>query len=451
MANRLPVRRVRKEGVERWETSPGGLVSALKPMLDDRGGAWIGWPGTAGAQMKPWSDGSLRLAPVALVQSEVERFYSGFSNASIWPLYHDGMRTPEFHRPWWAAYESANRKFAEAAAAEMRPRDLVWVQDYHLQLVPAMLREARPEARIGFFLHIPFPAEELFARLPWRRQILEGLLGADVIGFQTRHAAQNFIAAARQYAGARGTGSSLAWGGRMVRVEAFPISIDFEKFETLAARPEAAAQALDLQKRLGESRKILLGVDRLDYTKGIDVRLRAFGEMLRRGAITSDKCVMVQVAVPSRESVAEYADMRRQIEELVGKINGEYGEPGRAAVHYLRRTVPHEQLAAYYLAAHVMVVTPLRDGMNLVAKEYVASRVNRDGALVLSEFAGAAEQLRHALLVNPYDIDGVAATLERALTLSTREERRRMTSLRRIVREHDVHRWSDSFLEALSA
>ncbi len=446
VANRLPVRRTRAG----WEISPGGLVTAMTPILSGCGGSWVGWPGDAETEMTPFEHEGIGLRPVSMSKSEVDAFYAGFSNRTLWPLYHDAIRTPEFRRRWWGPYLAVNRRFAAAAAEAASPGDAIWVHDYHLQLAPGMVRKLAPEARIGFFLHIPFPSQELFSRLPWRKEILEGLLGADVVGFQTRLGAQNFARACRRFTSARGTNTALRFEDRTVRVGAFPISIDTRRFETIAADPATCARAEQLQQKLG-GRRIILGVDRLDYTKGIDVRLKTIEEMLRRKAATADEIVYVQIAVPSREKVAEYADMRRRIEELVGRINGQYGEAGRVVVHYLRRNLSERELIAYYRAADVMLVTPLRDGMNLVAKEFVASRLDNTGVLVLSEFAGAARELRRAILVNPFDIDGCATAVEAALRVTRREAARRMSALRRTVQSSDVFAWADEFLGALRA
>ena len=450
VANRLPVRRVKRGSRSVWETSPGGLVTAMHPLLRERGGWWVGWDGTAGGASRSFRHRGISIRPVPLSGQELEGFYEGFSNESLWPLYHDALRTPEFHREWWRQYVEVNRRFTDAVLGLVSPGSTVWVHDYHLQLVPGMLRAAQPDLKIGFFLHIPFPALELFARLPWREEILEGLLGADVIGFQTKLMAQNFLRAARGYTDARGAGSTLQLDSRRVRVLPFPISIDVSEFTSIAESDRTADRVATMHSRIGQGRKIILGVDRLDYTKGIDVRLRAFEESLARGDVrTADAC-MIQVAVPSRGGVDDYAAMRKSIEQMVGRINGEYGEPGRVAVHYLHRNLPREELIAYYRAADVMMVTPLRDGMNLVAKEYVATRTDDSGVLVLSEFAGAANELRQAVLVNPFDIDGVGSALTTALAMPAAEQRRRMRSLRKKVSAYDLYAWAESFLGALA-
>ena len=450
VANRLPVRRVRRGSRTHWETSPGGLVTAMHPLLRERGGSWVGWAGSERGSSKPFTHDGMEIHPVPLSRADLEGFYSGFSNETLWPLYHDVLRTPRFHRAWWRIYVDVNRRYTDAVAPLVGPDSSVWIHDYHLQLVPGMLRERCPGAKIGFFLHIPFPALELYARMPWRREVLEGLLGADLIGFQSRLMTQNFVRAARRYADAQGAGSLLRFGGREVRALPFPISIDIDEFETLAASEAVVQRVATLRQRIGPERKIVLGVDRLDYTKGIDVRLRAFEDVLARGVHTTSDICMIQIAVPSRGGGADYAAMRRLVEETVGRINGEYGEPGRVAVHYLHHNLDREELVAYYRAADVMMVTPLRDGMNLVAKEYVASRIDDTGVLILSEFAGAANELRHAVLVNPFDIDGMAGAVEQSLAMSGREQRQRMRSLRKTVHAYDLYAWASRFLGALA-
>lgn len=450
VANRLPVRQTRKGPRTSWETSPGGLVTAMRPLLRERGGSWVGWTGAEGGASKPFVHDGMHIHPVPLTRTDIERFYEGFSNETLWPLYHDVLRTPHFHRAWWRTYLDVNRRFTDIVSPLVAPDATVWVHDYHLQLVPGMLRDRRPGARIGFFLHIPFPAPELYARMPWRREVLEGLLGADVIGFQSRLMAQNFLRSARRYTDAKGVGSVLHYGGREIRVLPFPISIDIGEFESLAHSSAVRERVDQLHQRIGRGRKLILGVDRLDYTKGIDVRLRAFEEILARGRYSTADVCMIQVAVPSRAGVADYAEMRRIVEETVGRINGEYAEPGRVAVHYLHRSLAREDLIAYYRAADVMFVTPLRDGMNLVAKEYVATRLDDTGVLVLSEFAGAANELRHAVLVNPFDIDGMASAVEQALAMPARDARQRMRSLRKTVHAYDLYAWASRFLHALN-
>ena len=452
VANRLPVDRVYEEdGTPGWRRSPGGLVSALEPVLRSNDGAWIGWPGGTEEGLEPFTEDGLKLIPVALSAEEIENFYEGFSNGTLWPLYHDLVAKPEFHRPWWEAYVEVNQRFAAAAAEVAAEGATVWVQDYQLQLVPQLLRDLRPDLRIGFYLHIPFPPTELFQQLPWRRQILEGLLGADLIGFQLAGGAANFVRLVRQRVGHRTLRDTIDLpDGRRVRASNFPISIDASGFEELARSESVGRRAADIRSALGDPETVFLGIDRLDYTKGIHARLRAFGELVSDGKLDVGQAVFVQVATPSRERVEQYRLLRDEIDRLVGRLNGDLGRIGKPAISYMHSSFPREEMAALYRAADVMVVTPYRDGMNLVAKEYVACRYDDDGALVLSEFAGAADELRQAWLVNPYDLNGMKTALLAASEAEPRERTRRMRAMRKQVMENDVAHWAASFLTELS-
>ncbi|HEY0499447.1 MAG TPA: trehalose-6-phosphate synthase [Kutzneria sp.] len=461
VANRLPVDLERMEdGTQRWKHSPGGLVTALEPFLRSRSGAWVGWPGIADAEVEAFEEEGLRLHPVGLSAAEVRDYYEGFSNGTLWPLYHDVVAPPVFDRAWWESYVKVNRRFADACASIAAKGATVWVQDYQLQLVPQLLREQRPDLRIGFFLHIPFPPVELFMQLPWRTEIIRGLLGADLVGFHRPGGAQNFLWLARRLVGLEPSRGAVGVrtrpgvvqvGDRTVRVGAFPISIDAAGLDAIARSRETQARAKQIREELGNPKRIMLGVDRLDYTKGIDVRLHALHELLAEDRVTAEDTVMVQLATPSRERVEHYKQMRGEIEQVVGRINGEFARVGHPAVHYLHQSVDRRELCAFMSAADVMVVTPVRDGMNLVCKEYVACRYDLGGALVLSEFAGAASELTSAFLVNPHDLDGVKNSLYAALTVDPAEGRRRMRALRRQVLTHDVDRWARSFLEALGS
>ncbi|MDQ2837896.1 MAG: trehalose-6-phosphate synthase [Actinomycetota bacterium] len=456
VANRLPVDRITEEdGTSYWRRSLGGLVTALEPVMRKTDGAWIGWSGTSGPPPEPFDEAGMRLVGVGLSDEEVRDYYEGFSNATLWPLYHDVIVPARFHRAWWESYVTVNRRFAEAAASQASDGAVVWVQDYQLQLVPGMLRELRPDLRIGFFNHIPFPGYEIFAQLPWRRQLIEGLLGADLLGFQRAGDATNFLRACRRAAGLSTKGVTVrvpreGAADRTVQVATFPISIDSAGFEEIARRPAVRARAKEIRRALGEPKILLLGIDRLDYTKGISHRLKAYREILDEGRLVSPEAVLVQVASPSRERVGQYRALRDEVEVTVGRINGDHGAVGSAPVHYLHQSYPPEEMAALYLAADVMLVTSLRDGMNLVAKEYVVCRYEETGALVLSEFTGAADELGSAFLVNPHDITGLKDAIIRAARISPAESRRRMRSMRRRVREHDIARWADNFLRALN-
>ncbi len=452
VANRLPVDRVEgPDGVE-WRTSPGGLVTALEPVLRAHDGVWIGWPGAPLEDDKPFKAAGLSLVPIELSELEVERHYEGMSNSTLWPLYHDVVAKPEFHREWWDAYVRVNERFADAAAASATKGGVVWIHDYQLQLVPAMLRKRRPDVRIGFFLHIPFPPTELFKQMPWRDRILEGLLGADLVGFQRPGGAANFARLVRLRLGHKTHRDKIVLDDdREVSARAYPISIDAAGLEKLARSPEAQARADEIRAELGDPRHILLGVDRLDYTKGIRQRLRAFGELIVDGKVKVDDAVFVQVASPSRERVSQYQEVRDDIERWVGRINGDLGRIGRPAVHYLHASYPRDEMAALFRAADIMVVTPFADGMNLVAKEYVVSRYEDNGALVLSEFAGAADELKQAFLVNPHDINGLKDSMLAAMQAPPKDLTRRMRAMRRQVRDNDIDSWASRFLSDLGA
>jgi trehalose 6-phosphate synthase len=454
VANRLPVRNVQDRDGQRWVTSPGGLVSALAPVMSNRSNScWVGWAGSSGRAEEPFVHEGIALRPVELSRAELQLYYEGFCNGTLWPLYHDAIAPPEFHRTWWDAYVMVNRRFAQAVLEIADPDATVWVHDYQLQLVPGMLREAMPNLRIGFFLHIPFPARELFLRLPWRTQIAGGLLGADLIGFQTEVTAHNFHhVLPRVLPGEVEVEHDLiSFGDRSPVARTAPIGIDYHRFADAAVTPAADVAVALLRTALGEPRTVLLGVDRLDYTKGIERRLQAYGEMLDEDRVSAEEVVFIQIAEPSRSNVNGYAEIRSQVEQLVGEINGSFGTMIRPAVHYLHRTHTFDELIALYRVADVMLVTPFRDGMNLVAKEYVATRHDLSGALVLSEFAGASHELDQAVLVNPYDVDGLKRAIESALFMKPDEQRARMASMRNIVEFNTADYWATTFVEELES
>ncbi len=450
VANRLPVDRVSGPDGGQWRTSPGGLVTALEPVLRKQDGIWIGWAGSGLDSYEPFAADELSLVPIEISADEIEEYYEGMSNATLWPLYHDVVVKPVFRREWWDTYVRVNQRFADAAAAAADQGGTVWVQDYQLQLVPAMLRDQRPDLKIGFFLHIPFPPAELFRQLPWRDEILRGLLGADLVGFQRPGGASNFARLVRARLGHKTHRDRIELDdGREVSARAYPISIDFAELETLAKTAAVAARADEIRDELGNPRYILLGVDRLDYTKGIRQRLRAFGELIVDGRLSVEDAVFVQVASPSRERIGPYQEVRDDIERWVGRINGDLSRIGRLPIHYLHSSYSKDEMAALFRAADVMVVTPFADGMNLVAKEYVTCRFQNTGALVLSEFAGAADELKQAFLVNPHDINGLKDTMWAAIQAPRQDLGRRMRSMRRQVREHDIARWAQNFLADL--
>lgn len=448
-ANRLPVTRT-AEG--KWTTSPGGLVRALLPIVQESKGSWVGWSGGTNGSTDVIHVDGIELHPVPISEDEMHRYYEGFSNDTLWPLYHDAIRESGYHGPDWDAYVTVNERFAVRLANIAPEGAAVWIHDYHLQLVPGMLRSQRPDVRIGWFNHIPFPPLELFQRLPWRSEIVRGLLGADVLGFQRDRGARNFVAAAGQLAGAEELDDGLvAFEGREVTVSNFPISIDVEEFELMASGRATRRRASEIRTRLGEPEVILLGVDRLDYTKGIGSRLRAFGTLLDEGRLDPEHHVLVQVATPTREGVEMYQEERREIEQIVGEINGRHSRLGFPVIHYLYQMLPLEELVPLYRAGDVMLVTPFRDGMNLVAKEYVAAHVDGDGVLVLSEFTGAADELTDALLVNPHDERSLQDTIVRAVEMHRHERRPRMEAMRKALADANVSDWARSFMDVLDA
>ncbi len=452
VSNRLPVTLTSGPDGLIAARSTGGLATALSSVHDGGNSLWIGWAGPTGSAPPEEVERALsplRAVPVPISDDELTAYYDGFSNGVLWPLCHyllDKVRL-DAHDDW-EVYRRVNERFADAVAAHWRPGDLVWVHDYQLALVPALVRERCPEARIGFFLHVPFPSPEVLRILPWREELLRGLLGADVVGFHTASYAFHFTYSCSQVLGVEQAGDVLRDDGRPVRVAAFPIGIDAEGFAARAASP-AVQQRVDELRAEAQGRKIVLSVDRLDYTKGLPRRLLSIERLLARQPELSEKLHVIQVAVPTRENVDAYADYRRTVHELVGRINGAYATPTRNVLHFIHRAVEPDELSALYAAADVMLVTPLRDGMNLVAKEYVASRRDDSGVLVLSEFAGAATELHEAVQVNPYDLDMQADAIARAIEMPPDEQHLRMSALRRTVHAGPVSIWASSFVHAL--
>lgn len=464
VSNRLPVV-VEKVAGDVWNTKPGsgGLVTALAPVLRNRGGVWIGWPGDvkapdlAGLFRMASNDAGYRLCPIILTKEEIEGFYSGFSNSIIWPLFHDLVTRCEFLPGYWEVYCSVNRKFAKVIAEQSRDDDYVWVHDYHLMNVAQELRSFGAKTRkAGFFLHIPFPPMEAFLKLPWRADILHALLEYDLVGFQTVRDRANFIDCIRALlpeVGVAGKGAVVVATllNKEIRLGTFPISIDFKAFSNASAAEDVITKTLEFVKIHGD-RKLMLGIDRLDYTKGIPERLKAFRNALERFPELLGKVTFIQVVVPSRVDVPEYRSLQLEIEQLVGEINGKFTFQGWVPIHYLFRSLSKEELLIHYRAADVALITPLRDGMNLVAKEYCACKTHEDGVLILSEFAGAATQMhKWALMVNPFDVEGVAEAICMAFSMDADERKTRMKRLRESVRRNDIYRWVKSFLKAAGA
>jgi trehalose 6-phosphate synthase/phosphatase len=451
VSNRLPVTVKAHAGGVDVERSTGGLATGMQGPHERHGGLWIGWPGDlsqVGFDARAALDRrleELRVVPVALSADEIARYYEGYSNSVLWPLFHYSVARLPQHVTDFDAYEAVNAKFADAVASRYRDGDLVWIHDYQLLLVPELLRARIPDARIGFFLHIPFPSSELFRSLPQRERLLQGMLGADLLGFHAATYVRHFASSVLRVLGATTEVDRIRWRGRDVRLGVFPMGVDAAAFDARAKRPEVAALAAAHH----DGERLLLGVDRLDYSKGIPRRLLAFEHLLRTRPELRGKVRLVQVAVPSRENVGAYREFRDEVDALVGRIHGEFATPAWSPIHYLYRGISQDELVALYRAADACLVTPLRDGMNLVAKEFVAARPDGDGVLVLSEFAGAAAELSEAIHVNPYDVDRTAEAIDRALGMPEEERRTRMAALRDRVFSRDVHWWARSFVARL--
>jgi trehalose 6-phosphate synthase/phosphatase len=456
VANRLPVTvHPNETGVE-VQKSSGGLATGLLRPHEQSGGLWIGWPGTNDDEISEEQRSALnqqladlRLVSVPLTADQVARYYEGFSNGVLWPLFHYLLDQVPLHVRDWGPYREVNQKFADVVAEHYQPGDLIWVHDYQLLLLPELLRRRLPEARIGFFLHIPFPAEELFRTLPERDRVLRGLLGANLVGFHTPAYLRHFAASLIQVLGLTVDIDRVQLSDREVRLGVFPMGVDAAAFSALAEAPEVEAEVKALKE--DGSVKLLVGVDRLDYTKGIPRRLLAYERLLESHPELRERVRLVQVAVPSRTNVEAYQEFRSVVDGLVGRINGAFGTPRWVPVHYIYRGLSEPELVALYRAADVMLVTPLRDGMNLVAKEFVASRTDGDGVLVLSEFAGASWELPEAIQVNPYDVEAIGESYYRALSMNEEERRTRLAPLRNRVATYDVHHWASTFLHQLES
>lgn len=454
VSNRLPVTVSHEHGAPTVAQSAGGLATGLRGPHEQGDGLWFGWPGNLDDRRRATREpirqelAALRAVPVFLSKAEIDHYYRGFANGVLWPLFHYLLDRVPLHARDWASYRRVNERFAEAVVKQYRPGDLVWIHDFHLLLLPSLLREQIADATIGLFLHIPFPSSEVFRLLPWREDILHGMLGADLIGFHTAGYLRHFAASVIHVLGLEVEVTDLQVEDRRIRLGVFPMGVDASLLSKLADTEETRQAAQAIRAERPESRTIL-SVDRLDYTKGIPRRLVAFERLLENEPFLRGKVRLIQIAAPSRLEVGAYKAFRRQVDGLVGRINGRFATSGTVPIHYLMQGFTQRELAAMYRAADVMWVTPLRDGMNLVAKEFVACRNDEAGVLVLSEFAGAAAQLGEALQVNPYDVDAQASAVKRALTMPIDEQRDRMQKLRRSVLKEDVHRWAASFIETM--
>lgn len=460
VSNRLPL--VVEQDDSGWQAKPasGGLVTALDPVMRRVNGLWVGWPGNA--QQAPHAEllerfaleHGYRMAAVSLSEEDVELYYRGFSNETLWPLFHDLLGRCNFDLRTWERYQQVNDQFARVIAEHAEAEQLIWVHDYQLALVGRLLRKRGVSNRLAYFLHIPFPSFDLFRRLPWKKELLEGLLSYDLLGFQTLRDRRNFVACVREMypeiqADIRRRVTILDMGERQVRVGHFPISIDFEQFNRQAQQKQVEEAAWYLHEHY-QGRQLLLGVDRLDYTKGIPDRFLAFERALEKYPELRRQASLIQVVVPSRTLVPDYQNLKELLDQLAGRINARFSEHGWVPIHYLYRSLDVTQLLAHYRSCEIALISPLRDGMNLVAKEYCAASVEENGVLILSEFAGAAAQLgSQALLVNPFDIEGTADTIWQAYRMPVEERQKRMRQLRAEVRRNNVDRWVEQFVAAV--
>ena len=463
VSNRLPFTVVEKGRKLEFRETTGGLVSGLSAYLDSLRGLplartehlWIGWPGVSIRksmvdQLKHQALDSFRAFPVCLAEETMEKFYHGFCNKTIWPLFHYFPSYAAYDESHWAQYKIVNQMFCDAVIEIMQPDDLVWIHDYHLMLLPKMLKDRVSHASVGFFLHIPFPSYEICRLIPteWRTEILKGLLGADLLGFHLPDYVQHFFRTASRFLELKRTRNSITIAGHKTTVKAFPMGIDFEKYHRAGMSPEMQQDRDALKKGL-ENSKTILSVDRLDYSKGVINRLEGYELFLEQNPVWHRKVVFTLIVVPSRIGVDHYQQTKIRIDELVGRINGQFGGTGWVPILYQYRFLPFHPLVALYTASDVALVTPLRDGMNLVAKEYVASRTDHTGVLILSEMAGAVRELKEAIIINPNNNQNIADALKQALEMPLHEQRRRNRVMQARLKRNTVVRWAENFLETL--
>ena len=457
VSNRLPYRIEpdEREGFA-FTRTVGGLVAGLEPLHEQKGNVWLGWADEpagldeAGRARFERALAERSCAPVRLDERDAELYYEGFSNSALWPLFHGFPQHTRFDEEAWEAYVRVNERFRDAVLELAQPGDTVWVHDYHLMLLPSLLREALPDASIGFFLHIPFPDYETFRMLPWRRELVRGVLGADLVGFHAYDYVRHFLSSCRRIAGMENESGTLFADGRLVRADAFPLGIDYERYRAAARKPEVRRLVSAFAEEKGhEGCKVMLSVERLDYSKGIPERLLAYDAFLDRYPAWRGRVVLVLVTVPSRENVASYAALKKQVDELVGLVNGKHSTMDWTPVDYYYRSLPFDRLVSLYAACDVMLVTPLRDGMNLVCKESLACRGDEGGALVLSEMAGATYELHEALVVNPFDRDAMVEAMLRALEMPLDEQRCRVGAMQKRLARYTAGKWAEEFLAAL--
>lgn len=454
VSNRLPVKIEQNEGGEfEYKTSEGGLATGLGSIYKEGGNIWLGWPGLAVKKAEQKEEICKNLAeanmrPVFLTKQEIEDYYEGFSNETLWPNFHYFNQHAVYNEDFWSAYKKVNKKFAQELEEVMDDGDTIWIHDYQLLLLPELIRETHPNSSIGFFLHIPFPSYESFRLLPWRRELLNGMLGADFIGFHTYDDMRHFLSSVNRLAGIGNTNGHMNVGNRLVMADALPMGIDYDRYAASAADPDTLAREVRYRTSLGNV-KLVLSIDRLDYSKGIPERLRAFEKFLEENEEFREKVSLLILVVPSRDQVPMYARLKEEIELLIGRINGKFGRIEWTPVHYFYRSLPLSALSAFYRMAQVALVTPLRDGMNLVCKEYIASKLDKKGVLILSEMAGSAKELSDAILINPNDIDQLVGALKEALTMPKDEQVRRMEIMQKSLKRYNIHAWVSLFMQRL--
>ena len=455
VSNRLPVKIQRnKQNELEYQTSAGGLATGLGSIYQQGNNLWIGWPGLVSDDEQEKEDitkdiAERNMSPVFLTQEDIRDFYEGFSNETLWPNFHYFNQYAIYEPKLWEAYQRVNRKFADALMEKADPDDTLWVHDYQLMLVPGMIREEYPEVSVGFFLHIPFPSYEIFRLIPWRREILNGVLGSDLIGFHTYDDMRHFLSSVSRLAGVSNSQGIITIDNRSVMVDSFPMGIDYDKYAEAAASPEALEREVHYRISLGEQ-KLILSIDRLDYSKGIPQRLEAFEMFFDRYPEYRNKVSLIMVVVPSRDQVGQYKELKEDIEGLVGRINGKYGKINWTPIHFFYRSFPLEELSAFYRMADVALVTPMRDGMNLVCKEYIASKISKKGVLILSEMCGASKELSDAILINPNDLNQIVEAIRTALTMPVDEQIARNTGMQNSLKRYNIHHWVNLFMNSLT-
>ncbi len=453
VSNRLPVKLKKEDGKYIYTPSEGGLATGLGSIYKEGGNIWLGWPGVAIEEEKDRQDAIKNLkknnmSPVFLTEQEIEEYYEGFSNETLWPNFHYFNQYAEYEETYWQAYKKVNQKFADQLSELTEEGDKIWIHDYQLLLLPALIREKHPNISIGFFLHIPFPSYETFRLLPWRRELLMGMLGSDFLGFHTYDDMRHFLSSVNRLAGIGNSHGQISLGSRKVLVDALPMGIDYDKYATLAADPETLEKEVRYRTLIGDT-KIMLSIDRLDYSKGIPQRLRAFELFLQRYPEYKEKVSLLMVVVPSRDQVGKYKELKEEIDLLVGRINGNLSRMTWNPIHYFYRSFPLHALSAFYRMAKVALVTPMRDGMNLVAKEFIASKLNKKGVLVLSEMAGASKELSEAILINPNNIEQMIRAFKQALEMPEEEQIHNLEVMQNSLKRYNIHHWVKLFMERL--